>query len=65
MINRIKGLTLSEVAIAREKYGDNSLAKEKTRGFMRKFLENLSDPIIRVLLIAVIIEVIFTFGRYY
>ena len=63
MTNKIKGLTLSEVAVSREKYGDNSLAKEKTKGFMRKFFENLSDPIIRVLLIAVIIEVGFTLGR--
>ena len=63
MVNNIKGLSESEVIASREKYGDNSLLREKTKGFFGKFLENLSDPIIRVLLIAVIIEVVFTFGR--
>ncbi|MBQ3015889.1 MAG: calcium-translocating P-type ATPase, PMCA-type [Clostridia bacterium] len=62
MFNGIKGLTEQEVSLSREKNGDNSLVKEKTKGFIGKFFENLSDPIIRVLLIAVLIEVIFTFG---
>lgn len=62
MLKEIKGLTEGEVVISREKNGDNSLSKEKTKGFMGKFFENLSDPIIKVLLIAVVIEVIFTFG---
>ncbi len=63
MARQIKGLTQKEVEISREKFGSNSLEKEKTKGVIRKFFENLSDPIIRVLLIAVALEVIFTFGR--
>ena len=63
MIADIKGLTASEVALSREKHGDNSLVKEKTKGFIRKFLENLSDPIIKVLLFAVFIEIAFTLGH--
>ncbi len=62
MLKEIRGLTDSEVLLSREKSGDNSLTKEKTKGFIGKFFENLSDPIIKVLLIAVVIEVIFTFG---
>jgi magnesium-transporting ATPase (P-type) len=38
------------------------LPKEKKHGFFKKFLQNLGDPIIRVLLIALAVEVIFTFG---
>ena len=63
MIADIKGLTASEVVLSREKHGDNSLVKEKTKGFIRKFLENLSDPIIKVLLFAVFIEIAFTLGH--
>jgi len=63
MLNNIKGLTAKEVALSREKYGDNSLVKERTKGFFRKFLENLSDPIIKVLLFAVFIEIVFTLGH--
>jgi site-specific recombinase XerD len=58
-----KGLTAQEVKLSLEKYGSNALNKEKTKSFLRRFFENLSDPIIRVLLIAVLIEIIFTFGR--
>lgn len=63
MIKTVKGLTASEVAASKDKHGDNSLIKEKTKGFFRKFLENLSDPIIKVLLVAVFIEIVFTFGH--
>ena len=63
MLKKIKGLTEEEVNLSRKKYGDNSLVREKTKGFFAKFFENLSDPIIRVLLIAVLIEVVCTFGK--
>ncbi len=63
MLANIKGLTASEVLRAREKYGDNALVKERTKGFFRKFIDNLSDPIIKVLLFAVLVEIIFTFGH--
>ena len=63
MIKNIKGLSSSEVILAREKHGDNSLAREKTKSFFRKFLENLSDPIIKVLIFAVLLEVVVTLGR--
>ena len=59
----IVGLSEDEVIESRKKYGDNSLKKEKTKGFFRKFFENLNDPIIKVLIFALIIEVVFTFGR--
>ena len=63
MIKNITGLKPEEVLRSKEKHGDNSLAKEKTKSFFRKFIENLNDPIIKVLIFALIIEVVFTFGH--
>lgn len=57
------GLTEKEVNLSREKYGDNSLSQEKTKSFFKRFFENLSDPIIKILLIALAIEVVITFGN--
>ena len=63
MTKKNAGLTPEEVIRSREKYGDNSLEKQKAKGFFRKFFENLNDPIIKVLIFALIIEVVFTFGH--
>ena len=54
MLGNIKGLSDKEVVLSRERHGDNSLVKERTKGFFRRFFENLSDPIIKVLLFAVL-----------
>ena len=63
MTSKNRGLTASEVTASREKHGDNSLPRERGKGFMRRFVDNLSDPIIKVLVIALAIEVVFTFGN--
>ncbi len=60
---KIKGLTLDEVRKSVEQFGDNSLKRARGKGFFGKLFENLSDPIIRILIIALIVEVIFTFGN--
>ena len=61
MVNKTVGLTNEEVLLSREKNGDNSLAKEKRKSIVRRFFENLNDPIIKVLIFALVIQVIFTF----
>ncbi len=61
MKKQIKGLTDEEVKKSLELYGDNSLTGERRKGFFKRFFENFSDPIIRILLIALIIQIIFTF----
>ena len=58
-----RGLTEEEVRLSRERHGDNALARERTKGFFRKFSENLGDPIIKVLMFAILAEAVFTFGR--
>ncbi len=63
MTKRLKGLTANEVEISRHDHGSNALARIKGRGIIRRFFDNLSDPIIRILVIALALEVIFTFGN--
>ena len=63
MKKELKGLTSEEVKKSLELYGDNSLRKERHKGFIKRFFENLSDPIIRILMIALALQVIFTFDN--
>jgi len=53
------GLTEKEVEQSRQEYGKNIIFKTKTEGFFKKFLESLGDPIIRILLIALGIKMVF------
>ena len=57
--NSTNGLNDNEVLKSREKYGNNSLKEIKTNSFWHLFLESLGDPIIKILLIALAIKVIF------
>ena len=61
MVREIYGLTESEVLESRRKHGENRLKRVKQRSFINRFLENLRDPIIKILLIALAVELIFTF----
>ena len=63
MSKNLKGLSEKEVLISKEEFGSNTLEKEKTKGFFRKFAENLNDPIIKILICALVIEILFTFGK--
>ncbi len=63
MSKEIRGLTQDEVIASLSKYGNNSLVKEKKKGFFKRFIENLSDPIIKILLIALALQVVFSFGN--
>ena len=63
MKNELLGLSEQEVRESYEKYGDNSLKREKKKGFCRRFFENLGDPIIKILIIALTLEVILTLGN--
>ncbi len=53
------GLTEEEVIQSKEKYGTNQITTVEQTGFMKKLLETLGDPIIRILLIALGIKVVF------
>ncbi len=56
-----KGLSNKEVCASREKYGSNEIEKHKKVSFFKSFISNLSDPIIRVLIVALFINIIFMF----
>lgn len=63
MEKEIRGLSNAEVLRSREKHGNNALIKEKKKGFFKKLFENLNDPIIKVLIIAVSVEIILSFSN--
>lgn len=55
------GLTSKEVINNRKKYGSNIISKKNDDTFIKLLLETLSDPIIKILLIALAIKTIFLF----
>ena len=54
------GLTSQQVLVSRSKYGENIYAGKKRKSIFRRFLENLNDPIIRILLAAMAVNILFT-----
>ncbi len=46
---------------SRKLYGDNKMTPREKKSFIRRFLSNLSDPIIKILLGALIINLLFAF----
>ena len=59
----VRGLSAREVEESRKKYGRNILSPAKKKSFMRKFFENLSDPVVKILIGALVINIIFMFKR--
>lgn len=54
------GLSDAEVALSRKKYGSNKMTMKKSKSFAKSFLENLGDPVIKVLIISLVVNIIFT-----
>ncbi len=52
------GLTDQQVAESKAKYGDNSMTEQKTESFWHKLLANLGDPMIKILIVALLINVV-------
>ncbi len=57
----INGLDDSVVRKSREEHGSNQLTPQEVEGFWDKFKGNFEDPIIKILIVALIINVIFMF----
>lgn len=55
------GLSSEEVEQSRKQYGSNAISKIKGNGFWKLLLESLGDPIIKILLVALAIKVVFLF----
>ncbi len=58
-----QGLSTEEAARSRREHGANILTPQKRRSFARRFLSNLGDPVIKILLCALAINIIFMFRR--
>ena len=58
---KITGLTDAQVQEAKAKFGDNSITEQAREGFWDKLKGNFDDPIIKILIFALILNVIFAF----
>lgn len=57
----MQGLTAHEVLENRKKYGSNEITCKNNHKFINLFLETLGDPMIKILMIALVIKFIFMF----
>ena len=62
--NSTNGLTDEEVVKSREKFGSNSIKISNKNTFFSLLLESLGDPIIKILLIALMIKIVFLFKSF-
>lgn len=63
-MNIKNGLNDNEVIESRNKYGKNVISGKKRDGFFKLLLSSFGDPIIRILLIALGIKVVFLFSSF-
>ncbi len=56
-----QGLKPEEVERNRKKYGTNNISNVKQNSFLKLLLESLGDPIIKILLVALAVKVVFLF----
>ena len=55
------GLTAAQVEESKAKYGDNRLTEQESEGFWSKLKDNFGDPMIRILCVALLINVVLFF----
>ncbi|MDR0239649.1 MAG: ATPase P, partial [Deltaproteobacteria bacterium] len=55
------GLRTAQVQEAKSRYGDNRLTEHETESFWDKFRGNLGDPMIKILCVALCINIVFVF----
>ena len=55
------GISDADAVRMREMYGSNALTKKKSRSLLSHFISNFNDPIIKILLGALALNVIFSF----
>ena len=56
-----RGLDGAEVELSRREHGENTLPRAKSKSFFARFISNLSDPVIKILLFALAANIIFLF----
>lgn len=58
LLSRIKGLTEKDVRRSKEQYGDNALVRSKKHSFLGEYFSNFGDPIIKILLVALVVSIV-------
>lgn len=61
-ISKKTGLSEEQVQASRREHGQNILTKQKQKSFLRHFFSNLNDPVIRILLCALILNLLLLFS---
>ena len=56
----INGITNEQAEKSRLEYGSNKMTKKKRKSLSKSFLENLGDPVIKVLIISLMVNILFT-----
>lgn len=56
-----QGLSASQVEESRRRYGENIFTHQKRQNFIRQYLASFGDPIIKILMAALAINIIFMF----
>ena len=56
-----RGLTEDEVARARREHGTNVMTPPKRASFFSHFIKNLNDPVIKILIAALVLNLLFVF----
>lgn len=56
--DRDRGLIQQEVELSRKLYGSNQLTRHHSNSFIKKLLESFGDPIIKILLVALAINIL-------
>ena len=57
-IKNFNGLSEEEVKKSRLKYGSNQITRKKSKTFLKQYLESFGDPTIKILLVALLLNVI-------
>jgi calcium-translocating P-type ATPase len=55
------GLTEEQVRTSRKVHGSNTLSRKKRKSFLQQFISSFGDPIIKILLVALGVNVLFLF----
>lgn len=58
---KITGLSEAQVEASKAKYGDNRMTEQKGETFLSKLKGNFGDPMIKILCLALLINVVFAF----
>lgn len=62
-MNKIKGLTNEEVILSRKKHGTNKITNHKKTNIFFLLIESFSDPIVKILLVALSIKLLLMFNK--